>query len=664
MLLTGISFVSLAQTPLMDSLQSVVDRHPQDTIGVIALDKLIDEYMRRDLQKGLACTYKLLAMSRDLNYPLGQALAYTGFIHAYQGTGHLDSAQHYVDRYTALYKKHPGHKRIAINYTNTAGLFYRVQGKYKEAVPYLIEALHLIELTGNKTSLGGQNLNVGNVYFNMSDLKQAVVYHLKALTLFEEVGNKRGQSFCHQGLGADFLALHQYETARKYLLQAEKLKSELGDKRGRLSTWMSLGELYQQTNKPEESMRYFTKALTRAEELNLSVEGSHVLFNMGSLLKSQHRYDQARQRFLQALPHARQAADSLMASRIQAELVMMNNSQQQLHKKEEQTLLGNLVLSQEKGDRAQRVDGHLKLADWYASRKQFEQAFNNLKLAQQVNDTVRGGDVQVQLKRLEEEYKSEKKEREIALLKKDQEVQALALEKQKVINLSIIIMLIFSVAIGVLIINRYRVMNAAKRALEIERVRNNIARDLHDEMGSALSSINILSQVALTEKDSDAQTYLQRIGDQSTRIMESMSDIVWSINPDNDSMSRVIVKMREFASEILDPQNIEYRFSQNVPDGLVIDTDRRKNLFLIFKESVNNAAKYSNASKIEIDLHQHEQTMVMRVNDNGHGFDEQTIRPGNGLRNLRERAREISGTLTIESKVGAGTAIELHLPLA
>jgi two-component system, NarL family, sensor histidine kinase UhpB len=95
-----------------------------------------------------------------------------------------------------------------------------------------------------------------------------------------------------------------------------------------------------------------------------------------------------------------------------------------------------------------------------------------------------------------------------------------------------------------------------------------------------------------------------------------------------------------------------------------LNADQRKNLFLIFKETVNNAAKYSQASKIEINLLRQNHSLVMSIKDNGQGFDEQTIKAGNGLRNLRERAKEINGTLELRSAIGKGTEVVLEVPIA
>lgn len=658
-----ITTVGHSQTSVIDSLLLVVAKHTADTNEIRALDHLASEFMRRDMERAKKYSFQQITLSKSLGTHFGLSAGYAGLVAMYQGTGHTDSAKHYLTQLEALAQAFPADRKASVNYFNSAGLFYKTQGKYKEALPYLLEALHFIDQAKDKTNYAGQLLNIGNAYYNLGNLKKAADYHLKSLTLFEEVKNKRGQSFCLQSLGSDFFELEQYPAAEKYLFQSEKLKAALGDKRGVLTSWITLGAVYQQTNKYELSMLHFNKALMRARELKLSVEETRVLFNMGSLLKTMKKPEESRKFFSESMKLAEQTGDSALVSRIKSYLVALQSDVQK-EKGEEQTLLQNIQISLEKGALTNTVEGHFQLAEWYHSRNQFDKAFYNLKLAQQLNDSLKGGQVIMQLKKLEEEYKNEKREKEITLLKKDKELHTLAMSRQRVIIVSIVIALISVVAIGLLLVNRFRVMNRAKRLIEVERVRNGIARDLHDDIGSTLSSINILSQLALVEKNGNTQNYLQRIGDQSARIMEDIGDMVWSINPRNDSMNQVITRMREFATEIFESKGIEYRFIVKTSEGLSLPSDQRKNLFLIFKETVNNAAKYSQASLVEIDLYQTDQRLVMRVKDNGRGFDEKTGQKGNGLRNLRERAKELNADLTLKSVLDQGTEVKVQLPIA
>lgn len=198
-----------------------------------------------------------------------------------------------------------------------------------------------------------------------------------------------------------------------------------------------------------------------------------------------------------------------------------------------------------------------------------------------------------------------------------------------------------------------------------EKLRESIARDLHDEMGSTLTSIHIISQLALQDANGNPQVtgHLQKIRDHVGRMMESISDIVWVINPYNDTMDKIIIRMKEFASEIFDPPQINYQFnSSKFLEEIRLNPEQRKDLYLIFKEALNNIVKYSRANQVVIDLGQDEQVLYLRITDNGSGFDPEHARRGNGLLNMKARAEHIEGTLVINSVVGEGTIVELQVP--
>jgi two-component system, NarL family, sensor histidine kinase UhpB len=221
--------------------------------------------------------------------------------------------------------------------------------------------------------------------------------------------------------------------------------------------------------------------------------------------------------------------------------------------------------------------------------------------------------------------------------------------------------------IGFLVINRYRIVQRAKRLIDMEKMRNNIARDLHDDIGSTLTSINILSKVAL-EQQANADTMiaanLQKIKDRSSAIMESMGDIVWAINPQNDTFEQMIFRMKEFTGEILEPLNINYTFNEEGNfSAIKLDIKKRKDFYLFFKEAVNNAAKYSRCTNLYIEIEQNTQILHLKIRDDGTGFNEQVIKSGNGLANMRERAAAMLAKINIESAIGKGTSIVLEVPI-
>lgn len=199
-----------------------------------------------------------------------------------------------------------------------------------------------------------------------------------------------------------------------------------------------------------------------------------------------------------------------------------------------------------------------------------------------------------------------------------------------------------------------------------EKLRSKIARDLHDEMGSTLTSINIISKVAMQQgmPDERVKQYLQKIKDNSGRMMESMSDIVWAINPANDTFEKVIVRMKEFAAEILEPAKINYYFSEEGSlDKAQLNLEQRKDIYMVFKEAVNNAVKYSNATEVNIVLQKKDDSLRMLIMDNGNGFDTDQWYSGNGLKNMQSRAREMKAVLRVDSIKGTGTTIILDVAI-
>ncbi|MEO7991467.1 MAG: two-component regulator propeller domain-containing protein [Chryseolinea sp.] len=198
-----------------------------------------------------------------------------------------------------------------------------------------------------------------------------------------------------------------------------------------------------------------------------------------------------------------------------------------------------------------------------------------------------------------------------------------------------------------------------------EQIRSKVARDLHDDMGSTLSSIKILSNIALEKNDPDStKNYLKSIRQNANTMQESMSDMVWAINPENDTLEKVIFRMKEFASEILEPLDIQYEF---IEDGdfshAKMDLNTRKDFFLIFKEAVNNAAKYSSCKNFTVELKRYARGIILRIRDDGKGFDTTLTNAGNGLKNMKHRASSIKATLQIESVSGEGTSIQLIAPI-
>lgn len=213
--------------------------------------------------------------------------------------------------------------------------------------------------------------------------------------------------------------------------------------------------------------------------------------------------------------------------------------------------------------------------------------------------------------------------------------------------------------------------------IRLQHTRDRIARDLHDDMGSYLSSISILSQTAHRSAVKDpakTQATLDRIGQTARQVMDSMGDIVWSINPDHDSMAQVIARMTDVASRLFADdadQTTQVALEMDVSEEvrqLSLSAECRRDFFLIYKEAITNVARYAQASRVQVRLRREGGWLDLMVQDNGRGFDPQNparLNPsgGNGLRNMQTRATLLNGTLRIESEMGQGTTVVLRFPV-
>jgi signal transduction histidine kinase len=210
-------------------------------------------------------------------------------------------------------------------------------------------------------------------------------------------------------------------------------------------------------------------------------------------------------------------------------------------------------------------------------------------------------------------------------------------------------------------LHRFRVA----RLVELERVRTRIAADLHDDIGASLSQVAILSEIVHRRSNDSAtvERYTERIASVSREVVDSMSDIVWAVNPRNDSLSALVQRMRDFASEILTSKGIELRFeASGVAAESVAGTELRRQMFLIFKEAVNNAARHSGSTKVNIRLSVDGSWLTLVVGDDGRGF-EPGSGSGNGLNNIRRRVEALRGTFDAGPNDSGGARLRVRTPL-
>jgi ligand-binding sensor domain-containing protein/two-component sensor histidine kinase len=221
------------------------------------------------------------------------------------------------------------------------------------------------------------------------------------------------------------------------------------------------------------------------------------------------------------------------------------------------------------------------------------------------------------------------------------------------------ILCVLLVALIGYLIHIYRI----RQILKVERLRLRIARDLHDDVGATLSSISLYSEMVKQQTKNllpSVSPMLDKMGKASDNMVSAMSDIVWAINPAHDEGEDLCNRMQSYAAEICGLRQVQLQFDVNeTVSKMKLNMELRKNLYLIFKEAVNNALKYSQCNLIGIMLTSKDGSIRMSIHDNGKGFRSQDEYEGNGLKNMRLRAKEIAADLHISSEKSQGCRIDL-----
>jgi signal transduction histidine kinase len=201
-----------------------------------------------------------------------------------------------------------------------------------------------------------------------------------------------------------------------------------------------------------------------------------------------------------------------------------------------------------------------------------------------------------------------------------------------------------------------------------------IARDMHDEMGSKLTKISFLSEHLQMDAESGGMITdkVQSIAQASQDLLKTMDEIVWVVNPRNDTLENLTAYLSHYAVEYFQNTSIdcELRLPPEIPN-YPLSSEARHNLFLTFEEALNNVLKHSGATKVKVEMAVRDVVFELKIADNGKGFDPSSAQHpsrgglgGNGLKNMRQRLSAIGGKCDIASRVGEGTVVALRILIA
>lgn len=493
------------------------------------------------------------------------------------------------------------------------------------------------------TAICGASILVGNYPLELE-------YAFKAFSLSKKLNNPRITGFGNGVLSDCYYNLGEYETSLSYWREVMKIIEQWFPDEMYVS-WGNLSRIYESMNEPDSAMLYAKKAYDKIkgdQSRNKywqprQVSGTYTC--LGNAFAGKAQYDSALFYYRMAIP--------LSANNYwEIQLVDDYNGVAAVYKAT--GILDSAVWYARKVLAAKVAKSYpissLKaanlLSDVYELKNKPDSTLKYLRMAIGLRESLFNREKMMAIQSLH--YKELEKQKEITD------------SKSKLRNRYLIYLLVVSF-IAVMVIASIILRN--KRQRQLQNMRNGIADDLHDDIGSTLSSINIMSELAKS-KSPEAAGILASIGESTIAVQENMSDIVWAIKSENDSFEKVLQRMNQFASEMVDAKNISLDFiSDEALSTSRLTMKQRKNLYLFFKEVINNAAKHSDAKNISVRIFQQGHQVEMIIRDNGKGFDTSQTFPGNGMGTLKKRADELNGHVSIHSQKNKGTVVELKFKI-
>lgn len=605
-----------------DSLAVFLKTQPKDTLYVWAMRPyaLIQIQEKADYKKADSLANEIRTLSEKLKYGRGIYFSYL-----------IKAIIHYNKSES---------RQTLLNFQKC----YEIVKKYN--LPKMLE-----EATLN---------NISIAYENMGNRDSTLFFALKAVDIQEKNHFTKMDSAPYSSIGRILKENKKYSESLSYYQKALAIGEKAKNDQSIAIVENQLGNLHDDWQKVDQAISHYQRGLEYARRANYPLLQTDLLVNLGRMYTQKKQYTLAEQYLKENDKICRQleSTTALHTSCISlGELYM----EQKKYTLAEKYYLEALQIAKETESMEDIEVADRALAALYQSTDNFKKAFAFLTQAEIAHDSITTLKNHETTQELLTKYETEKKEQQIKLL--DQENQIANFQRNAFMGGGVLILLLAGITI-VFLGNR----NKLKNLEEKQKLRNKIAEDLHDEVGSTLSSISILSNIAQKNLQQNqwekTETIVNKISRDSRTTLDAMDDIIWSVNPGNDSLRLVILRLKEFANPLLEAQEIECVFK--IPtdtETVVVGMIPRRNLYLIAKEAINNAAKYAHASKVTVDIQKQANELILNVEDNGKGFDTEAHSSRNGLKNMEKRAKEIGAVLTISSVIDKGTTIRLHLPL-
>lgn len=561
--------------------------------------------------------------------------------------------------------KKSGEKSLYAEFCYRLSMLYAVRNDFDKAQKLADSAEKFRLVLPEKMLASLYNLRA-NIYMQTGRNESAAKHYLKCLSLAEKQKDNRLLLMVYSNLSMLYLNLIQIEKALAFARKQFNLAQQLNINDEVGYACMAMNDIFSQTHQSDSMKKYvniMAGFVKNTQDPNLPLMFANA---SGALYNGTRQYQLAIPHFLKAVELNRQMGDSngMVRSAINLGLAYVKE------KKGRNAILylkpARKKASQWREKMLER-EATKELAAAYFLAGDYLNAYKTQLDYQALSDMAINETSQKNIQKLEAQYESEKKEVEIQRLEKEKALKANEAEKSHHERNMVMITSLSLIGFGLFFGNRILAKRRmATRQTELEN-RLRLSANLHDDVGATLSSISIYAE-AIKNKLKTNQTdhvpeLVEKIGENARETVGKLSDLVWNLNPVNDAAEKLFQRMESTAAFLLSAQNTHLEFEV---DPTLLDFDfsleSKQNIYLIFKETINNAAKYARATLVKASIKNEGNMFEMKISDNGTGFNESTITKGNGLRNTRSRAEALNGTATISTSP-EGTSVVVCFPL-
>jgi serine phosphatase RsbU (regulator of sigma subunit)/Tfp pilus assembly protein PilF len=459
-----------AQTAKIDSLKKVLrtytteDTAKANTMIALCQAYLIDVNYNGKIQE---LTARLLILSQKLKFKKGIAYSYLNLGVIDFGEQKYEHALIYYCRALALMEE-IGNKKGISSCLQNIGYAKLYQGKYKEAIDYTLKGAKIKEEIGDKRRAANGYTNIGNSYANMGDYQQATNYFFKALKLSEEINDSAGISSSYLNIGGIFYEQHNFEAALGYNEKALKIKILFGDRKTQGIIYSNIANIFSAQEKYQKALMYNLQAMQIAEEINDKQGVNNCCTNIGNNYVAQNKFNEALPYFLKALKSSIELGDkAIMISSYNG--LGKCYEQQKNYSQALKQYSEALQLSKDIGFKSGIRDAYGNLSSVNEKLEKLDQALAYNKLFSSVKDSILNEESLKQTAELNTRYETEKKEKEILLLTKDQQLKDKTLKEQQLVRIGLIIGLALFLSLSFVLFNRYRFKQKANLILEKQK---------------------------------------------------------------------------------------------------------------------------------------------------------------------------------------------------